>query len=97
MTKIDESAFDGCCPVLVALHTPVSEFDAAYKPNACAGFAKAYLNGMELDSSAPARKPAVSRAAQQGQTRARAEANSAVSGWIFTSILSVRLRFPLTL
>ena len=34
---------------LIALHIPISNFGAANKPCACAGFAKAYLDGWEID------------------------------------------------
>ena len=36
-------------PPLIALHIPISNFSAENKPGACAGFAKAYLDGWEMD------------------------------------------------
>ena len=35
--------------VLIALHISISNFSAADKPGACCGFAKAYLDGAEID------------------------------------------------
>ena len=34
---------------LIALHISISNFSAADKPGACCGFAKAYLDGAEID------------------------------------------------
>ncbi len=34
---------------LIALHISISNFSAANKPGACCGFAKAYLDGAEID------------------------------------------------
>nr|WP_325231713.1 leucine-rich repeat domain-containing protein [uncultured Oscillibacter sp.] len=47
--EIDESVFQGSSPAIIAPHIPVSEFAPKNKPSACAGFAKAYLDGMELN------------------------------------------------
>ena len=38
-------------PPLIALHIPISNFSAENKPGACAGFAKAYLDGAEIDEA----------------------------------------------
>lgn len=47
--EIDKSVFEGSCPAIIAPHIPIDEFAPKNKPGACAGFAKAYLDGMELD------------------------------------------------
>lgn len=47
--EIDKSVFEGSCPAIIAPHIPIDEFAPANKPGACAGFAKVYLDGMELD------------------------------------------------
>ena len=47
--KIGKSVFSNCHPVLIAPHIPISDFDAADKPSACAGFAKLYFEKAELD------------------------------------------------
>lgn len=47
--EIDKSVFENCRPALIALHIPISGFDKDDKPGACAGFAKRYLDGAELD------------------------------------------------
>lgn len=47
--EIDKSAFEDSRPAIIAPHIPIDEFAPANKPGACAGFAKAYLDGMELD------------------------------------------------
>ena len=47
--EIDKSAFEGSRPVISAPHIPIDEFASENKPGACAGFAKAYLDGVELD------------------------------------------------
>ena len=47
--EIDKSVFEGSRPAIIAPHIPIDEFAPANKPGACAGFAKAYLDGMELD------------------------------------------------
>nr|WP_325231716.1 leucine-rich repeat domain-containing protein [uncultured Oscillibacter sp.] len=52
--EIDESVFQGSSPAIIAPHIPVSEFAPKNKPGACAGFAKAYLDGMELDEESKA-------------------------------------------
>lgn len=49
VTEIHKSVFTRCRPVLIAPHTPVSGIVKEDKPGACAGFAKAYLDGAELD------------------------------------------------
>ena len=47
--EIDKSVFEGSCPAIIAPHIPIDDFAPKNKPGACAGFAKAYLDGMELD------------------------------------------------
>ncbi len=47
--EIDKSVFEGSCPAIIAPHIPIDEFAPKNKPGACAGFARAYLDGMELD------------------------------------------------
>ncbi len=47
--EIDKSVFEGSRPAIIAPHIPIDEFAPANKPEACAGFAKACLDGMELD------------------------------------------------
>ena len=47
--EIDKSVFEDSRPAIIAPHIPVDDFAPANKPGACAGFAKAYLDGMELD------------------------------------------------
>ena len=47
--EIDKSVFEGSCPAIIAPHIPIDDFVPKNKPGACAGFAKAYLDGMELD------------------------------------------------
>ena len=47
--KIGRDVFRGCCPVLIAPHISIYSFAAANRPGACAGFAKAYLDGREID------------------------------------------------
>ncbi len=46
---IDKSIFENSCLAIIAPHIPVTGFDAADKPGACAGFAKLYLDGAEID------------------------------------------------
>ena len=46
--KIIKPIGDGSL-ALIALHIPISNFGAANRPCACAGFAKAYLDGWEID------------------------------------------------
>ena len=47
--EIDKSVFEGSCPAIIAPHIPIDDFAPKNKPGACAGFAKAYLEGTELD------------------------------------------------
>ena len=47
--EIDKSVFEGSRPAIIAPHIPIDDFVPKNKPGACAGFAKAYLDGMELD------------------------------------------------
>ncbi len=50
ITKINSSIFSGCDRLaLIAPHIPVSGFETVDKFKACAGFAKAYLDGTEMD------------------------------------------------
>lgn len=49
VTEIHKSVFTRCRPVLIAPHTSVSGIVKEDKHGACAGFAKAYLDGVELD------------------------------------------------
>ncbi len=51
VTKIGKDAFLCSFPALIAPHIPVSNFDTSDKPGACAGFAKAYLDGREIDEA----------------------------------------------
>ena len=46
---IDKSVFEDSRPAIIAPHIPIDDFAPKNKPGACAGFAKAYLDGMELD------------------------------------------------
>ncbi len=52
--EIDKSVFEGSRPAIIAPHIPIDEFAPANKPGACAGFAKAYLDGMELGEESKA-------------------------------------------
>ena len=45
---IHRSVFAYSHPAIIAPHIPVTGFDAADKPGACAGFAKLYLDGAAL-------------------------------------------------
>ena len=47
--EIDKYVFQGCRPVLITPHIPISSIAREDKPGACAGFAKAYLDGREID------------------------------------------------
>ena len=47
--KIDKTAFEGCCPVIIAPHIPIDNFAPAVRPDAVRGFARLYLEGVELD------------------------------------------------
>ena len=47
--EIDKYVFQGCRPVLITPHIPISSIAREDKPGACAGFAKAYLDGWEID------------------------------------------------
>ena len=47
VTTIDKSVFKNSRPVIIAPHIPVACFDAANKPGACYGFAKAYLDSAD--------------------------------------------------
>ena len=47
--EIDKYVFQGCRPVLITPHIPISSIAKEDKPGACAGFAKAYLDGREID------------------------------------------------
>nr|WP_243154294.1 leucine-rich repeat domain-containing protein [Pseudoflavonifractor sp. 60] len=49
VTEIGKDVFMGSRPVRVAPHISIAKFDKEDKPGACAGFAKAYLDGAELD------------------------------------------------
>lgn len=50
ITEINSSIFSGCDRLaLIAPHIPVSGFETVDKFKACAGFAKAYLDGTEMD------------------------------------------------
>ena len=49
VTTIDKSVFKNSRPVIIAPHIPVACFDAANKPGACYGFAKAYLDSAEIN------------------------------------------------
>ena len=46
---IDKSVFEDSRPAIIAPHIPIDDFAPKNKPGACAGFAKAYLEGTELD------------------------------------------------
>ncbi len=46
---IDKSVFEDSRPAIIAPHIPIDDFAPKNKPGACAGFAKAYLDGAELD------------------------------------------------
>ena len=46
---IDKSTFKDSSPAIIAPHIPIDDFAPKNKPGACAGFAKAYLDGAELD------------------------------------------------
>ena len=47
--EIDKYVFQGCCPALITPHIPISSIAKEDKPGACVGFAKAYLDGREID------------------------------------------------
>ena len=47
--EIDKSVFEDSRPAIIAPHIPIDDFAPKNKPGACAGFAKAYLEGTELD------------------------------------------------
>ena len=47
--EIDKSVFEDSRPAIIAPHIPIDDFAPKNKPGACAGFAKAYLDGAELD------------------------------------------------
>ena len=49
--EIDKYVFQGCRPVLITPHIPISSIAREDKPGACAGFAKAYLDGREIDEA----------------------------------------------
>lgn len=50
ITEINSSIFSGCDRLaLIAPHIPISGFETVDKFKACAGFAKAYLDGTEMD------------------------------------------------
>ena len=49
VTEINKEVFEGCCPALIAPHIPIYNIAKEDKPEACAGFAKAYLDGREID------------------------------------------------
>ena len=46
---VSEHLFEDSRPALVAPHISIAKFDREDKPGACAGFAKAYLDGREID------------------------------------------------
>lgn len=46
---VNKHLFEASRPVLVAPHISIVKFDKEDKPGACRGFAKAYLDGTELD------------------------------------------------
>ena len=48
---IDKSVFEDSRPAIIAPHIPIDDFAPKNKPGACAGFAKAYLEGTELDEA----------------------------------------------
>lgn len=47
--EIDKSVFEDSRPAIIAPHIPIDDFAPKNKPGACAGFAKAYLDGTEMD------------------------------------------------
>ena len=47
--EIGKYVFQGCRPALITPHIPISSIAREDKPGACAGFAKAYLDGWEID------------------------------------------------
>ena len=47
--EIDKSVFEDSRPAIIAPHIPIDDFAPKNKPGACAGFAKAYQDGAELD------------------------------------------------
>lgn len=47
--EIDKSVFENSRPAIIAPHIPIDDFAPANRPGAACGFAKAYLDGMELD------------------------------------------------
>lgn len=47
--EIDKSVFEGSRPAIIAPHIPIDDFAPVNKPGAACGFAKAYLDGTELD------------------------------------------------
>ena len=49
ITTIHKSVFENSCPAIIAPHIPIDDFAPKNKPGACAGFAKAYLDGAALD------------------------------------------------
>lgn len=49
--EIDKSVFENSRPAIIAPHIPIDDFAPANKPGAACGFAKAYLDGMELDKN----------------------------------------------
>ena len=49
--EIDKYVFQGCRPVLITPHIPISSIAKEDKPGACVGFAKAYLDGREIDEA----------------------------------------------
>ena len=48
---IDKSVFEDSCPAIIAPHIPIDDFAPKNKLGACAGFAKAYLDGREIDEA----------------------------------------------
>ena len=51
VTVINKYVFQGCRPALITPHIPISSIAREDKPGACAGFAKAYLDGREIDEA----------------------------------------------
>jgi len=49
VTEIGEGVFGDCRPILIAPHIPISSIAREAKPGACVGFARAYLDGREID------------------------------------------------
>ena len=49
--EIDKYVFQGCRPALITPHIPISSIAREDKPGACVGFAKAYLDGREIDEA----------------------------------------------